>query len=77
MRNKPHWHPQSVVRNPDAGTPKNPFGPVVRRYETVYATVYRTRVEARRNVSLSSCVIVRCELPHCAPDSEARREASC
>ena len=73
-RIKPHWHTQSVVRNPESGTRKNPFGPVVRHYEVHREVAYGTRREARQKVSLSSNVIVRCENPGCGP--EAREGAA-
>ncbi len=73
-RIKPHWHTQSVVRNPESGTRKNPFGPVVRHYEVYREVTYGTRREAQQKVSLSSNVIVRCENPGCGP--EAREGAA-
>ena len=66
-RMKPHWHHQSVVRNAEAGTRKNPFGPVVRYYEVQRWAAYETRREARHATSLSDKVVVRCVNPSCAP----------
>ena len=51
-RVRPHWHTQMVVRNPESGTRKNPFGPVVRRYEVHRGVAYATRREARHANSL-------------------------
>ena len=67
MKVKPHWHHQAVVRNPEAGTQKNPYGPVVRYYEVQRWAAYETRREARYATSLSHKIVVRCDNPTCAP----------